>query len=227
MLKLRKKLEFKLTLILIIIIVMIIGISRYFSFLEEKEMLLQQKDEYGHSLAHAIAISILEPILIEDVPVIETFINQLKLQNANIHSIKVWRKDQTLLVSSDFGNESNSLHYYTNDIKVAEIDEVVGYVDVYISSFHAEQIIKNSAINSSIIWLLVTLVLVVMIYVLLKKLVINPLYKLEIQTNRLREGHMEEPVVISGNNEFSLLAKTLDDMRIGLDKYIVDGLSEV
>jgi len=219
MLKLRDKLGFRLTMVLIIIIVMIIGVSRYFDFLEEKEILLEHIDEQGNLLAHAIAISILEPILLEDVPVVETYINQLKLQNANIYSIKVWRKDKTLLASSESNENSSDLHSYSKEIIIAEINEVVGHVDVSISSSLALQIIKNRAVDASLLWLLVTIVLIILIYGLLKQQVIKPVKKLGSQANDLRKGYMDVPVVLPGNNEFSLLAKTLDDMRVGLVKY--------
>ncbi len=197
------------------------GLASAYMLFWDRGDLLSLLDAQGKILTEQVAISSIEPLLVNDYPVLETLAEFIIKDSQSISFVKIERKDGKIVADStktDINGaqqESHQNRIYTLDIIVPS-GERIGRSIVGISTKPMNETIAKRGrilITGSIIALLAVSLLIAF---MLKRTVSNPLSKLDNFARLLGNGDLESTINLSRKDEIGRLAETLDTMRENL-----------
>ena len=193
--------------------------SSLYTIASERRILLKQIDAQGASLARAASIFSLEPLLIRDYPVLETYAGNMVDDKHDVSFVRIMRADGRTVAQASSGRTATPqgpVRVYTADIKVRDADDAIGKVNVGISMQRSREFVASR------LWALGTgsvvtfFALAFLLSLLLKKTVADPLRQLAGYANALGRGDLEHVIALPSGDELGQLAKTLDGMRRNL-----------
>ena len=214
--KLISRLDIKFIFWTSILTVSITTLYFLYQFPQEKQRIINQLDSQGRSLTYAIVEASTGPILYDDIPALQTLAESMIMYDKSITVIRVWVEDtMTPLVVEEFGSD-RSLDYrtYKRDIIVDETK--LGRLEIGISTVQTDFLIEESlwAILSTA--LLMVLIKIATEYIVIERVVRKPLSILSKKAKKLGEGDLKSVICLPGTGELTLLAETLNNMRISL-----------
>ncbi|RDH89201.1 MAG: hypothetical protein DIZ77_09815 [endosymbiont of Seepiophila jonesi] len=113
--------------------------------LSERQVLSEQLDAQGESLARAASIFAVEPLLIRDYPVLETFTENMVQAKHNVDQVTVLRADGKTVATSRQPEASQHRHRrYVAQVKADPTDErSIGQVEIILSTYRSEQLVTE------------------------------------------------------------------------------------
>ncbi|RLJ21003.1 hypothetical protein DJ030_05585 [bacterium endosymbiont of Escarpia laminata] len=186
--------------------------------LSERQVLSEQLDAQGESLARAASIFALEPLLIRDYPILETFTENMVQAKHNVDQVTVLRADGKTVATSRQSEASQHRHRsYVAQIKADPTDErSIGQVEIILSTYRSEQLVTERLWTLGGISLFTFLLLGLLIAWLIRNSVARPLQSLKENALALGRGDLETAIVLPSRDELGTLANTLEVMRNGL-----------
>ncbi len=196
----------------------------------EEQVLSDQLDARGNSLAQLAAVSCGELLLGSDYPRVRTILRALPQRDSDVVHVRAEKADGTTIFEV-FGNPSDrasgletSRQYSADSFAAVEtgpgeaaIEPIrVGRIHLGLS-IHSLAAIKAQrtqvlALEAGVSFVVIGLVLAY----LLRSRVAAPLERLDSQASALGRGDLDTPVEAASNNEIGRLAHTLDGMRENL-----------
>lgn len=229
--KTRNYIAFKLIGGVLLVLIIATGFASAYMLCWDRGDLLSLLDAQGKILTEQVAISSIEPLLVNDYPVLEALAELIIKDSQSISFVKIERKDGKVVADSKMTDingaqqESHQNRIYTFDIVVPS-GERIGRSIVGISTKPMnEKIAKRGRIliiGSVISLLAVSLLLAFM----LKRIVSNPLSQLDHFARSLGNGDLESTINLSRKDETGRLAETLDTMRENLKNSLNKVLSQ-
>jgi diguanylate cyclase (GGDEF)-like protein len=229
--KTRNYIAFKLIGGVLLVLIIATGFASAYMLFWDRGDLLSLLDAQGKILTEQVAISSIEPLLVNDYLVLEALAELIIKDSQSIRFVKIERKDGEVVAESKIPDinsaqqESHQNRIYTFDI-VAPSGERIGRSIVGISTKPMnEKIAKRGRIliiGSVISLLSVSLLLAIM----LKRVVSNPLSQLDNFARLLGNGDLESTINLSRKDETGRLAETLDTMRENLKNSLNKILSQ-
>ena len=188
----------------------------------EHQSLLVQVEKQGTSLSQLTAISIIEPLLEDDFPVLDTYAEMLVKNNSNIISAAFFRSDGSTVSShkSPLSTEIDSqfINMFTADIALDGIEESLGTVRIDISHKDIYQTMKQRLVTLSIALIIGMFFLIFIINSILRKIIIKPMHDLCIGTDAIASGNLGHRINISSKNEFSMVSEHFNQMASEIEK---------
>src|SRR5262245_3734934 len=189
---------------------------------EERRVLLEQMDAQGNTLARATATFCVEPMLVDDFPVLETCVETLTREDTNVVFSRVLRVDgRTVAVfprdTAEHDNPDPSLRTYAADILATDKEQnrlgqvVIGMSDRAFEALAAQRgwtLAKQSIATFIILGIVISL--------LVRRTVGTPLRELDLRAQALGRGDLETPIQLDAADELGRLAQTLEEMRVNL-----------
>lgn len=196
----------------------------------EEQLLSEQLDTRGNSLAQLGAVACGEMILGSDYPRVETIIEALPKRDRDVVYARAEKLDGTTIYEVFRHSPNNSSEVQTSRQYVADsfvamgsgsrgagIDPIcVGRIHLGLSTASLTALKKQRSwvlgIEAGVSFVLIGLVL----SYLLSRKVAGPLAVLDRQASALGRGDLDTPVQVATDNEIGRLANTLDGMRENL-----------
>lgn len=185
----------------------------------EQRALQTQIQSQGASLAEAAAIFSIEPLLTLDDAILISYVKRLARTQYNIGFVRILNKDGRIVAQApDFSDSilhaSKSIHVFKVNVLVEPDDiEPIGVVEIGLLIRHADQ-----EATTRVQWLIIAsiaifCILAMALSVLLKKIVTDPIRKLDQYAKTLGQGDLESIISLPGQDELGRLALALDVMR--------------
>ncbi len=190
----------------------------------EEQLLSEQLDARGNSLARVGATSCAELMLGSDYPRIRTIVQEIVKQDEDVTFCRAAKADGTVVgdvfgrsVESGLGLESCRRYMAEILYRPSPGEEVhLGAIELGLST-ESLTLLKQKRtrillIEAGVSFLVIGLVL----SILLRRTVAQPLEMLDRQASALGRGDLDTPVQAASNNEIGRLANTLEGMRENL-----------
>jgi len=189
----------------------------------EKRVLVEQMNAQGESLARATSIFAVEPLLIRDYPVLETFVENLTKEKHGIQQIRIMRTDGKIAArafTTSLNNDpSQNFKTYTSEIRVnSEDTNSVGRVEIDISTSRSDALVSQRVWTLGLTSFCAFFTLGLMISLLIRQTVTKPLNSLANKATALGHGDLDTFIALPTQDELGVLANTLDAMRQDLKK---------
>jgi signal transduction histidine kinase/CheY-like chemotaxis protein len=178
---------------------------------------LERLRALGRALTSSAAIFCAEPLCGSDYPVIEGYLSDLTLRNADVDAIVVERSDGRELVAAGGGKLRTGDHAFEADIRPATGDtRTLGRVRLWLSVDRFEKLMAARMRNVLTQAALTFLALALLLFFLLKRTVADPVHDLDRQAHALGLGDLDTAITWRSDDELGRLARTLDLMRRNL-----------
>jgi signal transduction histidine kinase/ActR/RegA family two-component response regulator len=191
----------------------------------EEDLLSRQLDRRGNELAQLGSTPCIELMLSLDYPRIETVVQEMQREDPDITFVRVEDANGRVVKETAGAralDDAPNVKRFTADIYAPPLEsknkkpELKGRMILGLST-RSLAVLKSerAATLAGQAAICFTLIAVVM-FVLLRKTVGQPLSKLDEQAAALGLGDLETPIQLQSRDELGRLALTLDDMRVNL-----------
>jgi two-component system, NtrC family, sensor kinase len=221
--QLRKRLDLHLISVTLAVTALIMLATGFYTIITEKEILLKQIDIEGMAIANATSIYSIEPLLIHDYPILETYATNIVRKEYHIGSLEIIRQDGKKVVSeiSSDGKEAingGKIRFYEKEVyPYQEADNSIGTVKIGILTQQYLDTIEKRTITVILQLVISFISLIAVLFLLIKRLVGKPLTHLDSAVTALGTGDLDTEIRISSSNELGNLAENIDQMRINLN----------
>ena len=217
-----RRLGFKLISVVLIFLALVYLAMTFQIVASEKRILLEQIDTQGALLTEAASIFSIEPLLAQDYPVLDTYVENLARKKNDILFMRIERADGRVVsahptASPTGSSPCESCRIYTANITVSpEHPTPLGKVIVGISTRRSDDFVDSRIRILLLQFVMSFLVLVLLLSFLIKKMVGDPIRQLDQQANALAQGNLDTPITLASADEMGRLAGTLEEMRRNL-----------
>jgi signal transduction histidine kinase len=197
-------------------------VSSYMLITQGRNALLEQINAQGTFLAESASAACVEPMLLNDYPVLETYAESMATSRDSITFIRIERTDGTSVASFPDNVADNVLllahsRVYSQPIKVGSGEStVLGRVIVGISTKHADAAVRSYIRSLTVRGVVSFIAIGLLLAIVLKGVVTSPLKKLDRHVRALGNGDLNQSINLKGHDEISRLGHALDAMRESL-----------
>ncbi len=200
-------------LILFITAILII----WYVSLDERNLLLKGARRHTWSIGQTVAAFIVNPLLTKDYPAIHDYIIHLQSSFPLIESIFVIRNDGMLVahtgtkplpmtLTSFEADDSNNHYFISIDIKLDESSPIsLGKLIIQSSLQEIHLAIRKKVIEIALILSIVFIALLVVMVLIVRKWIVNPLHTLTEFTQKISSGEMDYQIDHFRKDEFGIL----------------------
>ena len=209
------KLTFKITTAVLITVMSLLLFFGYFIVKDEKEFLEKLQNEQGKIIVNTISISILDAVLLNDYPAIDTIVENTSKAYTNIISIRVIMRNKVVSRMYNKGAISHEKNLFKSDVIID--GEILAKVVATISNFENSKRVDKRIRNIVVISSFIAILLIVLLILIVKFFLIN---KINFISNSMREiklNNLHELIEIKTNDEFKDLANNINEMTKKID----------
>lgn len=202
----------------LLVLAMITVTSSTFAILNEKKILGDQLDAHGMCLANTVAVFSAMPIFHGKYSVLQNYSTDLIEEKLGVAFISITDKNGKTIAKYPGQQVKESVQIYDAEIKAGD-SEALGKVQVGILTNPADKLIAFRIFELGIEAIMVFLGISTILFLVVKKIVADPLNTIGKQVAALGDGDMETPITtMTGDNELVQLADTLDGMRLQIQQ---------
>ena len=206
------KLLYKITFFVLAALIFSLSIFTYFVIKDEKETLSSLLAEQGLLLANTISASSVEIILVEDYPLLDSYLINISKNYESISFIKIIKDKK---VVSSIKNEKNNfeldnINIFKSSIKIDS--DLLGEVEVGLSTAKNQEIISKRIEQFLISIVIISIFLFIILLYIIKHYLLEYIEKLKIHTKLIGEGEYTKTLEINTKDEFEELAISINNM---------------
>lgn len=202
--------------ILLIVLLLLLSGTGGISIYRERQVLQQFQTERGETLAYYIAVSAIESLLVEDYPVLDTFLDITGEKNDEILHIQIFSEDRLISEYRTAAKEEAESATFFSDISFSpEPDKPAvqfGKVHLVLSDKRNQAIIASRIEEMLLFTLVVFLCIFFVMSFILRTVVLQRVLMINNHTKRIGEGHLNVKLVLKGNDELGDLALAINEM---------------
>ncbi|MBF0192301.1 MAG: PAS domain S-box protein, partial [Magnetococcales bacterium] len=218
----RLRLDVKLigsTLVLLAIPMVLLGWN---TIVAEQRALRERIQSQGASLAEAAAIFSIEPLLTLDDAILAGYVKRLTRTQYDVGFVRILDSNGRVIAQAPdphapethFLPDSGDMRLFRVDVLVEPEDtEAIGVVEIGLSTLHADQAASSRMRDWLTAFVGIFVILGFSLSLLLKKIVTDPVRRLDRYAKALGQGDMESVIALPGEDEMSRLAAAMDAMR--------------
>jgi len=158
--------------ILMLLVAVCAGVLQYHTETEAMQQLLQRQNKKNFQILHA---AVIEPIISEDIPVLDGFIEMLLKQDQDLFSIEIFNANSQLLSSWQRSTQLPDRPLMKFSDKISLQGQVFGELRVSWSVDHFFQLIEQKIFQTQIFLAITLLIITLMVMLLLMKLIVKPI----------------------------------------------------
>jgi len=183
---------------------------------------LHYTDSIGQSISQTIANACIEPFLLEDYPVLETYANQLVRQNPLVVGIQYERQDDKVLVIARQKDKQGlkydplAIRHYKAPITTDAENDPLGYVTVDISIKSMKTLFRTHLLRLVAILTTSLVFIAVLLTIFLRRMIIKPVRELATYARSVGAGDFDGTLSIQSQDEIGQLARAFDEMKLNL-----------
>lgn len=206
------KLSSKITFFVLVTLIFLLSIFTYIVIKDEKQTLSSLLAEQGILLANTVSAASVEIILVEDYPLLDSYLINISNNYDSISFIKIIKDNK---VVSSIENKKHNLEL--DDIKIFNsnilIDsDLLGKVELGLSTSKNEEIINKRIEQFLILIIIISILLFVILLYIIKHYLLTYIEKLKTHTKLIGEGEYNEILEINTKDEFEELATSINTM---------------
>ena len=216
------KLTTKVVLTLLIVLMAALSISGWVSIRREQTVLTELLAKQGKTISHAIAVACIEPLLSEDYPVLNTFLNTTGKESTDILSIEVLHNGQLVSEYKLNQEEPDEGVLFGSEVSFNpgenQLPLKLGKVKLTLSTRENKRIIA-ARLRELVIHIIVSFIFLGLTLVLVMRiLVLQKVEKLNRHALRIKEGDLTQKVELQSDDELGQLAATINKMVATISK---------
>ncbi|KAB7887283.1 ATP-binding protein [Poseidonibacter ostreae] len=204
------KLLLKITTLILVALISILSIFAYFQIKDEKKVLSNFLNTQGKLLSNTISAGTIETILIEDYPLLDSYLNNTIKSFETIVYIKITKDDILISSAKNKNLKDDEKKLFFNDITID--GDVIAKLEIGLSTKNNKAILNNIIKKSLSLILVVSLVLFLLMIFIVKKLLLERIEKIKNHTKLISLGIYNKSLSMKTSDEFEDLANDINFM---------------
>lgn len=200
----------KITSFLLLILLPVLALLSYEQIQKEKKVLYSFLDKQGEVLKTTISAGIIEPILINDYPIIDTYLGYVMNDYDTMYYLEIEKNDEIMSSVRNSKLKNDSHKYFTHDIKL--YGNAIATLNFALSTKNTDEAIKQRIIDYLIIIFIAALILFLSLLFVIRKYLLEYINLLKNHTKIIGHGDYSKTLVINTKDEFHDLANSINDM---------------
>ena len=191
----------------------------------ERKILWEDLKHNGETLSQTLAAGCVEPLLSDNFPELETFVEEAAKDSVHVRYIKVTQtSDEKNTLVANYGEEplehsSEGAQYFKALVQIKDQGgpkSTLGHVEIWLSTERLETLLAASTWRLLLGAALTFILLAVVLGKVLRRSVLDPLDDLSSHAGRIGSGDLDSPINPTTEDELGNLALTMDKMRTNL-----------
>lgn len=204
------KLLFKITTLILVALISILSVFTYYQIENEKKVLSYFLNEQGSLLSSTISAGSIETILIEDYPLLDSYLINIQNSFKTIAYIKIFVDDTLVSSIKNKDLEKHNKEIFTKDITIDS--DIIAKLEIALSTKNND-IILNNVIKTSLYSILsASLILFLLLVFIVKKFLLERIEKIKNHTKLISSGVYDKTLTINTSDEFENLAEDINYM---------------
>ena len=210
------KLLFKVTRLFLVVLIPILSIFIFLEIEDEKKVLSSFLEKEGKLLISTISAGSIESLLIEDYPLVDSYLTNIANSYSSIVFIEIFKEDK--LVSSIKNNKLLNSKYkiFTHDIKIE--DDTIAKIKIAISTKYTDSIIKRRTQNFLLMIGVGSLIIFLLLLYIIKNNLIRYIEELKRHTKLIGHGVYNKKLELNTSDEFEDLASSINIMSNNINE---------
>lgn len=208
----------RLSLILTVSAVIIISVV----IKKEREILIEDMKDKGESIARVLSTVTMDSMLTHDYGTMERYVRQVA-EEKDIVSLRIIREDGEVLAEAREGNGLPDAMQVSYPIEIG--GSRLGNVEVSFSMARVNTVSRNIIISAVVFILAIHIIGLIVNNAIINSLIIRPISELIAGTRKIKEGSLQDRIMLNSGNEFEELAAAFNDMASSLDANFNDLMS--
>jgi signal transduction histidine kinase len=206
------KLSSKITFFVLITLIFLLSIFTYVVIKDEKKILSSLLAKQGTLLTNIVSAASVEIILVEDYPLLDSYLINISNNYDSISFIKIIKDEK--VVSSI---ENKTHNFKEENIKVfssnIEIDsDLLGVVELGLTTSKNKEIINKRIEQFLILIVIISIFLFIILLYIIKHFLLKYIEKLKTHTKLIGDGEYSKTLNINTKDEFEELATSINTM---------------
>ncbi|MEA2113396.1 MAG: HAMP domain-containing protein [Patescibacteria group bacterium] len=209
-------LQTKITVIVLIIVVLCVLFSTVFSLYRANAVVEEYLNTDGVFLSQSLAVFSIENLLAWDYPALQLSIKHMAKYDPYILAIKVFHKGN--LVASYCRKSQEDGEEYSAPVVIETLGEKreLGSVDIVLSEKKYRVFYMQQIYSLLLLGLFLGLGNTFLIYLIISKMVLSPLRKIERESEIIGKGDLKHQIDIRSKDEIGRLARAINTMTRNL-----------
>ena len=214
----------KLGVVLIIVSVIILGAYSAINYYTTKSDLTEELNQYAKNTAKRLALTLSVPVWEVNENAAWEIINS-EMLDKRVYAVLVYEKNGSTIFQAAARTPDWKIEKVASAIRGSKIEstqniemhnEKVGSVEVFVTDQFMRSSIMQSTRELFTAMLVQILVLLVAMYIALKKMLIDPIAKLTMATEQISLGNLTTSINIQSRDEVGILAHAIERMQTSL-----------
>lgn len=212
------KLLTKITLFVLSTLILLLSIFSYIVIKDEKETLSSLLTQQGKLLAKTVSAASVEIMLVEDYPVLDSYLLNISTNYKSIDFIEIIKEEKVVSsIKNPDSNESNKvLEIFSSNITID--GDILGTVKLGLTTAENDKIINKRIEQFLISTLIISILLFIMLLYIIKHYLLTYIEKLKVHTKLIGEGKYHKTLDINTKDEFEELSHSINTMTKNIDE---------
>lgn len=212
------KLLTKITLFVLSTLILLLSIFSYIVIKDEKETLSSLLTQQGELLAKTVSAASVEIMLVEDYPVLDSYLLNISTNYKSIDFIEIIKEEKVVSsIKNPDSNESNKvLEIFSSNITIDA--DILGSVKLGLTTAENDKIINKRIEQFLISTLVISILLFIMLLYIIKHYLLTYIEKLKVHTKLIGEGKYHKTLDINTKDEFEELSHSINTMTKNIDE---------
>ncbi|QKJ22938.1 sensor histidine kinase [Poseidonibacter lekithochrous] len=212
------KLLTKITLFVLSTLILLLSIFSYIVIKDEKETLSSLLTQQGELLAKTVSAASVEIMLVEDYPVLDSYLLNISTNYKSIDFIEIIKEEKVVSsIKNPDSNESNKvLEIFSSNITID--GDILGNVKLGLTTAENDKIINKRIEQFLISTLVISILLFIMLLYIIKHYLLTYIEKLKVHTKLIGEGKYHKTLDINTKDEFEELSHSINTMTKNIDE---------
>lgn len=216
----------KIVALFLIILAFLLMIMSYILVKNEMQVLTDLQDRHGKSISHAISVFCIESLIIEDYPVLQTFLETTGKEDDEIMFLEIIQDDKVIAEYKTKTASDTDYRIFTSDINFSPgfgfEPKKLGKVRIGISNQYTQRVKAARTLEMVIMIIVIFLLLFTIMIFIIKKVVLNPLISISNGAQEISKGDLNLRLSQDSQDEIGKLAMVFNDMVSTIQEYQSD-----
>lgn len=204
------KLTAKITTLVTLVLFIILLIFTYLILENEKRFIAKLQDKQSKAVAQTVSTSIVDAVLLNDYPVMESVLEQTANAHENILLIEITKKDKTLAKYERTDTNSYEVIQVYSPVKID--DETIARVTIKINNEENISAINKRLLDGILVVLFVTILTLIVLIIGIKHFLIDKINYIKEETSNINLENLKDKIVVDTKDEFNDLAENINIM---------------
>jgi signal transduction histidine kinase len=210
------KLSVKVGSTLLLVLTVALAISGWISVRKEREVLNDLLQKHGQSLSNTMAVVCIEPLLSEDYPLLDTFLETTGRERDDILSIEVMQSGKLVSTYDAGGKDLVDRVIFNSDVlftmETGQPPIKLGEIHLGLSDRQNKQVIASRMRDLITETVIIFVLLSGTLMLVLREMILKKINQLSDHAKRVGAGNFDHKIDLGTKDELGHLANTLTDM---------------